>query len=368
MRNYHLYSAEELAADRTFQAWVRGSDPLASAFWDSWIHNHPEAVPVINKARDIVRQLQFKEYPYSNEMEEVKGHLQQALRNARGSLRHAHSSGSKARLLKLYRPAAAAAIVLFLAGSWWMLQRTAHRPAAMAPVAKAATGITRPVSQPLSWHRRRNNSGKAEKIRLEDSSVITLFRNAVVEYPEPFAGDKREIRLQGDAVFEVAKDARRQFTVYARMLAVTVLGTSFRVTAAEGQKGSVTVRLFTGKVQVRPARKLDNWKDGKPVFLLPGEQLEYNSSGKIVSNFRSAGPRPSGTCFNNTPLPVVIRTLSSLYQTKIDYDSSDIAAISFTGTIDKSDNLGSVLQAIARMNGLSVTPTQAGFSVTRPGK
>ena len=361
MMNYSQYSAEDLAADRTFQAWVRGSDPRACEYWDNWIHQHTERMPVVEEARDIVRQLQFKDYPFLAEMEETRDNIQRALQ-------HSRKAGRQAKLLQLYRRAAVAAVVILVAGGWWFLQRPVSRQGTTQPLVKAIAGDTRPAPVAAVWRTQTNMGRKAAKLLLADSSVVTLYSNTTIQYPEPFAGDKREIRLTGDAVFEVAKDRRRPFTVYSRMLSVTALGTSFRVTATEERKGSITVKLFTGKVQILPAGIVDNWKEGEAVILLPGEQMEFSSSRRIVSRFRPASTVPDGTHFSNTPLPIVLKALSALYNIKIDYNSSDIAAINFTGAIDKGDELKAVLQAIAHMNGLKIIQTKDGFSVARPGK
>jgi transmembrane sensor len=361
MMNYSQYSAEDLAADRFFQAWVRGSEPRASEYWDSWIRQHAERMPVVEEARNIVRQLQFKDYPFLAEMDEIRDDIQRALQ-------HNRKAGRQAKLLQLYRQIAVAAAVVLVAGTWWFFQRPVSRQGTAAPSVKGIAGNTRPVPVTAVWRTQTNTSRKAARLLLADSSVVTLYSNTTIQYPEPFAGDKREVRLAGDAIFEVAKDRRRPFTVYSGMLSVTALGTSFRVTATEGRKESITVKLFTGKVQILPTGSLDNWKEGEAVILLPGEQMEFSSSRRIISLFRPAGTVPSGNHFSNTPLPIVLNALSSLYKIKIDYNSSDIATISFTGAIDKGDELKAVLQAIAHMNGLKIIQTKDGFSVARPGK
>jgi transmembrane sensor len=361
MMNHSQYSAEDLAADRSFQAWVRGSDPVACEYWDNWILQHAERMTVVEEAKDIVRQLQFKDYPFLAEMKEVRDNLHRARQHALKVDRHA-------KLLQLYRRAAVAAAVILVTGAWLVFQRPVSRPGAIAPLEKVIAGDTHPAPGTAVWRTRTNTGRKAAKLMLEDSSVVTLYGNTTIQYPEPFAGDKREIRLTGDAVFEVAKDRRRPFTVYSRMLSVTALGTSFRITGTDGEKESITVKLFTGKVQILPTGRLDNWKEDEAVILLPGEQMEFNSSRRMVSRFRPAVAVPNGTNFSNTPLPIVMKALSTLYKIKIDYNPSDIAAINFTGAIDKGDELKAVLQAIAQMNGLKIIQTKSGFSVIRSGK
>jgi ferric-dicitrate binding protein FerR (iron transport regulator) len=258
--------------------------------------------------------------------------------------------------------------VIFVTGAWWFFQRPVSRSGTTAHSGKSITADTRPARGAIVWRTQTNTGRKAAKLLLADSSVVTLYPNSTIQYPEPFAGDKREIRLTGDVVFEVAKDRQRPFTVYSRMLAVTALGTSFRVIATNEKKESVTVKLFTGKVQILPRGNLDNWKTGEAIILLPGEQMDFTRSRRMVSRFQPAATVPNGTNFSNTPLPIVMKALSTLYKIKIGYKPSDIAAISFTGSIDKGDEPGVVLRAIAQMNGLQIIQTDDGYSVIRPGK
>ena len=67
----------------------------------------------------------------------------------------------------------------------------------------------------------------------------------------PFQNNKREIYLEGEAYFKVAKDKTKPFTVFAGALATTALGTQFRITAKKNTPGNITVKLFTGKVAIR---------------------------------------------------------------------------------------------------------------------
>src|SRR5260370_34494048 len=127
MMNHSQYSAEDLAADRSFQAWVRGSDPRACEYWDNWIHQHAERMPVVEEARDIVRQLQFKDYPFLAEMDETRDNIQRALQ-------HSRKAGRQVKLLQLYRQAAVAAGVVLLAVAWGVFVRPCLRPSGATPV------------------------------------------------------------------------------------------------------------------------------------------------------------------------------------------------------------------------------------------
>ena len=71
-------------------------------------------------------------------------------------------------------------------------------------------------------------------ITLPDQTKVTLNRYSSLTYPDRFKEDRREVQLQGEAYFEVEKDARHPFVVKADPVEVEVLGTHFNVEAYPG--------------------------------------------------------------------------------------------------------------------------------------
>lgn len=69
---------------------------------------------------------------------------------------------------------------------------------------------------------------------LEDGSVVYLAQESTLKYPEHFAEDKREVNLQGEAFFDVAKKPEQAFTIETARVRVEVLGTAFNVRSNEG--------------------------------------------------------------------------------------------------------------------------------------
>ena len=48
---------------------------------------------------------------------------------------------------------------------------------------------------------------------LEDGSVVYLAQESTLQYPEHFTTDKREVNLQGEAFFDVAKNHEQTFLI-----------------------------------------------------------------------------------------------------------------------------------------------------------
>jgi ferric-dicitrate binding protein FerR (iron transport regulator) len=94
-----------------------------------------------------------------------------------------------------------------------------------------------------------NNSNTPLTIHLEDNSRVTLQSGARLSYPQKFAGDKREVYLEGDAAFEVRDDARRPFYVCNDKLVAHIQGRNFSV-SSDRQHGTIAVTISNGKVEV----------------------------------------------------------------------------------------------------------------------
>lgn len=105
-------------------------------------------------------------------------------------------------------------------------------------------------------------AGQRETVVLEDGSRLTL--NGDTALSVDYGRDARRLTLaRGEAVFEVAHDARRPFRVRAGAGEVTALGTRFQV---RNQPERVTVSLLEGSVSVR------RQDTGERLRLDPGQQ------------------------------------------------------------------------------------------------
>jgi transmembrane sensor len=274
--------------------------------------------------------------------------------------------------------AAASVVLLILSG--WLFTSGKNEATNTAAIKREKPLIDNNAGE-RNWRVVKNTENKKLVIALEDGSVITLFKNSVVQYPNPFTGNVREIELNGDAFFEVAKNKQRPFIVYSGNLSTTALGTSFRITAFDEGRSSVNVKLMTGKVVVKSISEMPDWK--KDHFLLQGEQLTYNAQTAtvVVTKFLPEKKTASNISritqnkhvvkelqFNNTALNEVINQLAALYNVKISFSDADLQGMNFTGTVNEYDDLKAILKMIGQMNELQVDQTQEGFSLVSPKK
>lgn len=260
---------------------------------------------------------------------------------------------------------AVAASLLLLIGTWRLLGNKKE---------EVATGKNRMAASAMKpavkWLVKYNTGDESLRFVLADHSEVTLSPGAILQYTETFPGNKRDIYLQGEAFFEVAKDPFKPFTVYAGSFATTALGTSFRVTESQGD---CKVKLYTGKVVIRSTSPgVTGWN--KDVFLLPGQQMNYDSSKGLVAISRYDAEPVTGNRkskdndvlrFVNTRLAEVLDKLAERYKQDIDYNKAETEGMYFTGSVLKTDSLPVILNVIARMNGLIISKKADGFLIKK---
>jgi len=114
-------------------------------------------------------------------------------------------------------------------------------------------------------------ASQLQQLTLADGSVVHI--DARTRLDVEFTAERRLVHLyEGQAVFEVAKDPSRPFTVSTHIVDVTAVGTRFGVAISPG----VTTTVSEGVVRVTAHGKLD---DDSAVRLHAGEQLRVHDVG-----------------------------------------------------------------------------------------
>jgi transmembrane sensor len=110
------------------------------------------------------------------------------------------------------------------------------------------------------------------KIYLSDGSIVTLNSETTLKYPPSFKGSTREVYLNGEAFFDVAKDHQHPFIVHAGNMSIKVLGTAFNVKSYKNDIASETT-LIRGAIEVTLADRPSD-----RIILKPNEKLILRSS------------------------------------------------------------------------------------------
>ena len=169
--------------------------------------------------------------------------------------------------------------------------------------------------------------------------------------PSDFDRNRREVWLEGEAFFEVAKNAGRPFWVHATGMDMKVLGTTFNVRAYSGEdiiettlvEGKVVLSRQQGgkEVALEPNRKAIFIKN-KDAEIPAGIRREFETlkAGEIlVSGLINPEEAVSWTrgklIFENEYLDVIARRLEKFYGVKIRIEDPGLKKLRYTGTLKK---------------------------------
>lgn len=112
---------------------------------------------------------------------------------------------------------------------------------------------------------------------LEDGSVVYLAQESTLQYPEHFATDKREVNLQGEAFFDVAKNHEQTFLIETGKVRIEVLGTAFNVRSHEDDSFRLSVQRGRVKVSLKQGGQSVLVSAGKTVTL-QARQLQLSET------------------------------------------------------------------------------------------
>jgi transmembrane sensor len=195
--------------------------------------------------------------------------------------------------------------------------------------------------------------GQTRSIALADGSQLTL--NTDTEVAVSLEPQLRRLELRrGEALFEVAHDARRPFVVTIGNDEVRALGTRFQV---RRDPAAVTVTLLQGRVAVARA------SDGEQATLTPGEQLQYAAQGAMQRRMIDPEIAASWTrgrlIFRATPLAEALAEVNRYATPAIVIRDPQLAQTPISGSVKVGDGRSMAL-ALSRLLELQVQAQQDG--------
>jgi transmembrane sensor len=174
------------------------------------------------------------------------------------------------------------------------------------------------------------NDQKNLLVELSDGSKIYLNRNSELSYYKNFGRKSRNVKLTGEAFFEISPDVTRPFIIDAGNAKVKVVGTSFNVITSN-QESEVEVFVKTGKVILSGTDK------ERSVELDPGYigKIDSDKAEKSLNNNPNYLSWNTGLLvYNGQTLDVVIRDLKRVYNMDIVADDNSILENKWTSPID----------------------------------
>ena len=195
------------------------------------------------------------------------------------------------------------------------------------------------------------NDQKNLLIDLPDGSKVFLNRNSQLSYRENFGKNKRDVKLTGEAYFEISPDADRPFIIDAGKASVKVVGTSFNV-ITNNSESAVEVFVVSGKVI------LSDKSGSQSVALEPGYVgiMDSKKSEKSLNdnpNYRSWNT--GLLVYSGQKLDVVFKDLKRVYNMDIVADDPAILDNPWSSPIDDNETRETIIRLICTSFNLSYT-------------
>jgi transmembrane sensor len=180
-----------------------------------------------------------------------------------------------------------------------------------------------------------NSKANRSTFILSDGTTVHLGRGSKLKFPEIFA-DTREVELEGEAYFDVAKNAAKPFIIHAGQIDTKVLGTSFRIRSFDSS--DIEVGVATGKVEV--SKNMPGSGSSVLAVLTKGMKMNYSSNKAVVAAVNPTELEEWKTgilSFEATTTADVVKVLQRSYD--IDFEFKDPALRSIPLTLSVRDTM-----------------------------
>jgi ferric-dicitrate binding protein FerR (iron transport regulator) len=254
----------------------------------------------------------------------------------KGRLRVVHTGRRKEKVLRLRLVAAAASLIILAAIGKVAYQLLQPAPAPAVVIMAAQV----PPDEVTDYNR---------YIVLPDGSTIILKAGSTLDSPAQFNGPTREVSLNGEAYFDIARDESKPFIIHTGKLKTIVLGTAFNIKAWEHEK-QVTVSVTRGKVRVE-----DN--EMTLAVLTANQQMLYDelqsqaeqkdiAAEEIVTDWTR-----EDLVFNGEPLESIAHTLSRHFGVNISISDAGLAGTVIVSSFSGTESLENILEVLCKING-----------------
>lgn len=184
--------------------------------------------------------------------------------------------------------------------------------------------------------------GKRSILILEDSTKVYMNSGSSLAYPSVFAANKREVYLDGEAYFEVAKETNRKFIVQTAYKAVEVLGTQFNVSIDKSLNKFETV-LVSGKIALEGS--------SGQIVMEPNQLYGFSSSSgneeiKMVDPLDYISWINDKLRFRKEPLHNVLRKIEKVYNIEVILLKPEYKNYQISGNLDMRNTAKETLDIV----------------------
>ncbi|WP_455592039.1 FecR family protein [Bacteroides sp.] len=198
------------------------------------------------------------------------------------------------------------------------------------------------------------------KITLEDGTKVVLNKHSKLSYSSQFGVDRRVVRLDGEAFFEVTHDKSHPFEVEMGGAKIIVLGTTFDVKASL-ESDVIVATLVQGSIRFESPKQ--------KVMISPNQQLKFNKKGsgitieEVDAQYETSW-KDNLIQYKSIRLNDLVKELELRYQTRIKLPKETrIATRQVSGSFTEEQKIEEVLDIITRSLRLQWHRQEGGYII-----
>lgn len=186
------------------------------------------------------------------------------------------------------------------------------------------------------------SKGEKASVTLSDGTKIWLNAETKLTYPSQFGEGKREVTIEGEGYFDVAKNEQKPFVLNGEEFNIHVLGTQFNVNAYPGEDVSIALKEGKISVEVKEAES--------QLELNPSDHLRLTADGQTILQKIDVATINSWTkgefIFVAQPLAVILRSLERSFNVPIILEEESLSSELFNCRAQTGTSLLGILELL----------------------
>ncbi len=348
--DFSQYTIEDFVQKDAFIAWVKTGE--GNDFWQNVLKNYPHQLQTIAQAKAFIQAANT--LPVATLSDSAKADMWQRID---WRIEEDETLEKPAKSYRLWWAAAASVAVLTVINVLYFYKNDKNT----VKIAQNTYGTSRDTREGGTLSENKlttqsnsanvitfsNDQDKPRLINLPDGSSISLHKNSQFYYhSDKFNVENREIYFTGEAFFDIAKNPKKPFLIYANDLVTKVLGTSFTIIALPKDK-KVVVSVRSGKVSVFNKNDIvlsDNAISTKTagIILTPNQQVIFTKeTAKMVKTLVEvpiiivqSSIVQHDFNFVQTSVSKAFGILEQAYGVKISYDEKILRGCTITAPLE----------------------------------
>ena len=195
-------------------------------------------------------------------------------------------------------------------------------------------------------------AGQRAELTLADGTKVWLNSCSKLVFPSNFAGKTRNVTLDGEGFFAVAKNKKKPFIVETKAYNIEVTGTKFNVIAYSNDSIWETALLEGG---VNLFKKSD---DGSSHVMRPGTKLSLKNdilTRSEIDDLEYYRWREGLICFSNISIQQLFKKFENYFDVKFIVRNKSVLSSRFSGKFRTSDGVDHAMKVLKLKQKFSYT-------------